>query len=106
MAERIDSPKVPKCQIDTLNDTLDDTLAESVLEVGKEVENPDTVFEKRTEKEGTGRHLPMSEFPYFTGNMALIKQAGSPQRTSAIIPKVKETIIFTSKGKKRWYYEY
>ena len=32
--------------------------------------------------------------------MALIKQAGSPQRTSAIIPIGKETIKFTSKGKK------
>ncbi len=26
---------------------------------------------KRTEKEGTGRHQPKSEFPYFTGTMAL-----------------------------------
>jgi hypothetical protein len=31
----------------------------------------DTVFEKRTKKEGTGRNLPMSEFPYFTGTTAL-----------------------------------
>lgn len=29
MAERIDSPKAPKCQIDTLNGTLDATLAEN-----------------------------------------------------------------------------
>lgn len=32
--------------------------------------------------------------------MALIKQAGSPQRTSAIIPIGKETVKFTSKGEK------
>ena len=31
----------------------------------------DTVFEKMTEKEGTGRHLPKSEFPHFTGTTEL-----------------------------------
>ena len=45
-------------------------------------------LKKMTEKEGTGRHLPKSEFPYFTGTTALYGTGRNFQECRPISNKI------------------
>ena len=45
-------------------------------------------LKKRTKKEGTGRHLPKSEFPYFTGATALYGTGRNFQECRPISNKI------------------
>ena len=64
-------------------------LADTELTCKNELTQFLTQFlKKRTEKEGTGRHLPKSEFPYFTGATALYGTGRNFQECRPISNKI------------------